>query len=187
MKNRLIYVISLFFVLVFWGCKDKKVGPKEPNTPPREQVVYLTTGPDSNAVLVADSVIYTVYLSNPDSLDEWRNFALRYVNRDKLVDLIFRGIYDGNLNAYSYRDWVFGKKVIIPIDSVRKLESYKKRIGQMEFVERWFYSPKTNTFYKQVLEATLAYELYDNEGKVRGYAPLFKVFFNENDEKQIAK
>ncbi len=187
MKDRWIYLSALFIIFIFWGCRNKGGKTKQTEVKPREQIVYLTTGPDSNAILVADSVIYTVYLSNPDSLDEWRAFTLRYMNRDKLVDLIFQGIYDGHLNAYSYRDWVFGNKVVIPVDSVRKLETYKGRIGQIEFVERWFYSPQTSTFYKQVLEATLAYELYDNEGKVRGYAPLFKVFFCENKEKQIAK
>lgn len=181
------FIVFGFILILLTSChnrRDQDLGQQTPALT-QQKIVYLTSGPDSNATLVADSVIYTVYLTNPDTLDEWRAYTLRYMDRDKLVDLIFQGIYDGSLNAYSYRDWVFGEKVVIPVDSVRKLESYKNRIGQIEFVERWFYSPQTNTFYKQVLEASLAYELYDNEGRVRGYAPLFKVFFNEN--KHVAK
>lgn len=188
MNNKVIYIFVILIISLS-ACKSRqrKQNKNKPQTKPHEQVVYMTAGPDSNAVLVADSVIYTVYLSNPDSMNEWRSYSLRYMNRDKLVDLIFDGIYSGHLKAYSYSDWVFGKKVVIPIDSVKKLEVMKKRIGQIEFVERWFYSPQANIFYKQVLEATLAYELYDSKGKVKGYAPLFKVFFNDKSKKPIAK
>ena len=182
MKTK-VYII-LFLLLSLFACNTNEKKPAERQS---GELHYYVVGQDSSAVLVADSVIYTVYLKNPDTLDQWRSYTLRYVNRDKLVDMIFNDIYSGKLTAYSYRDWIYGDKVIIPVDSVKKLEKLKPRIGQVEFVERWFYSPVTNSFYKQVLEMTLAYELYDTKGNVRGYAPLFKVSFNKADNKPVAK
>ena len=183
MKFNILLLILFAFL---FSCKNNnRISEHSENT--IQKIVYDIKLSDSLAVMVADSVVYTVYLKNPDSLNQWRSYSLRYVDKERLVDLIFKSIYNGIAKTYSYRDWIFGDKVLIPIDSTQSLEKYKNRVGQIEFVERWFYNAEKNIFYKQVLEATLAYELYDNNGKVRGYAPLFKIIFSQSDNKDIAK
>ncbi len=188
--NFLKYIAILLLTINLFSCnKTTNQNVQKHCIDTIRKTVYIPTQPDSNAVLVADSIIYSVYIKNPDTTDKWTEYCLRNMNRKKLLDLIFNNIYNGKLTAYSYRDWVYNEKVIISPDSIKNWEKLigKQRIGKIEFVERWFYDPKSNTFIKQVLEITLGYELYNDNGQVKGYAPVFKISFNPYDNKQLAK
>ncbi len=186
----LTYITITLFAINFFSCqKSAKQTQQKHCTDTIKKTVYIPTQPDSNAILVADSIIYSVYIKNPDSTDKWTEYCLRNMNRKKLLDLIFNSIYNGQLTAYSYRDWIYNEKVSISPDSIKNWEKLigKQRIGKIEFVERWYYDPKSNVFIKQVLEITLGYELYDDFGRVKGYAPVFKISFNPYDNKQLAR
>ncbi len=179
MKKQIILTLTIVALTLSLACNKQK----------KQATTYTVTPPDSTAILVADSIIYSVVIKNPDSLDAWKDYTLRHLDREKMIKLIFQSVYDKKLTAYSYKDWLYNEKVIIPPDSIKRWEKQIgiDRIGKVEFVERWFYSPETNTFYKQVLEMTFGYELYYPNGEVRGYAPVFKVSFNPADNKHFAK
>ncbi len=183
--KRLSIIMFLIVGMFLVSCSRKK--PEQ--TKKKVQIVYLVKSPDSSAQIVADSIIYSVVVKAPDSTDPWLLQSLQYTKPTKLLDLILHDIYTGKLVAYSYPAWVsFHKKVPIPPDSVRAMVNRigEKRIGKIEFVERWFYSPKTHTFYKQVLEMTFGYEIYKKNGQLKGYSPLFKISFNPEDNKPMS-
>ncbi len=186
----LIHIILIILSINLFSCqRSTKNNEQKHCTDTIKKTIYIPTQPDTNAILIADSIIYSVYIKNPDSTDKWTEYCLRNMNRQKLLDLIFNNIYNGKLTAYSYRDWIYNQKVAITPDSIRHWEKLigKQRIGKIEFVERWYYDPKSDVFIKQVLEITLGYELYNDNGQVKGYAPVFKISFNPNDNKRLAK
>ncbi len=186
------FFIPLILLLLLAAACNKKQERKTTvryDTVKKTIVVPVYRTPDTNAVLVADSIIYTVLIKNPDTLDQWQDYSLRYMNREKLLDMIFENIFRGKLKAYSYQAWLANEKQEISADSLKSwLQRIgKDRIGKIEFVERWFYNPHNNVFYKQVLEMTLGYELYRPDGSVKGYAPLIKISFNPADNQQTSK
>ncbi len=185
-------VIIVFISLLSTGChKSKQNIPKGPDTVViyDTQRVYIPTIPDSNAILVADSITYAVLIKNPNPEDQFTNEFLKKVYRKKLINLLLQNIYNQRLTAYSYFDWIEHRHIAYSIDSVKKLIKSIgiNRIGKIEFVERWYYDPQKNVFYKQVLEMTLGYERYTDNGQVKNYGPVFKISFDPRYNQNLAK
>ncbi len=128
--------------------------------------------------LLADSLIYDVDLVNYFAEDEWSTFKLRHMNREKLVELTFEGVYSGQLQAYDF----FTDQPLTPED-VRKREEapeYKRsQIDQIQFEESWFFSPEEQVFRKEVSSFVLAYGVYAHNGELRGHKPVFKIILNK--------
>lgn len=123
---------------------------------------------------VADSLIYDVDLVNIHTDNEWSTFKLRHMNREKLVELTFEGVYNGQLQAYD-----FFTDQPLTADEVRQREQApdydRKHIDQIQFEENWFFSPEQQVFYKEISSFVLAYGVYAYNGELRGHKPVFKI------------
>ena len=79
--TRLLFFI--IFLLVF-GCK---------NQPEQSRAIIISSDTNFTANdLFADSIIYSVAIANPDSLDSWSDYRLRNVNRQKFIEDIFNNL-----------------------------------------------------------------------------------------------
>jgi hypothetical protein len=125
--------------------------------------------------IVADTITYDVVIKNTEKIDPMTDEFLRYLNKTKLIDGIFSSIYSGELKAY---DYFSGNKLTIEqIKDIENSESYSREdIGKIQFTEIWYYNKDNSVFKKNVLSMTLGLEQYNDDGTLRGYIPLFKIF-----------
>jgi hypothetical protein len=121
-------------------------------------------------------IIYDTYVINRDSTDSWGEECLSNFNRRKFIDKVFTQVLDGKITAYDY----FSGEKISPVQ-MHKTETdgvfLRKDISKIQFEEMWIWDEKKNEMLKQVISMTIAYEVFDNQGKSRGQKPIFKLKF----------
>ena len=148
-------------------------------------VVIILVGachsPNKDKLLSGESfgkIIYDTYVINRDSTDSWGNECLSEFSRKKLIDKVFEAVSDGKVTPYDY----FTGEKIAP-KQIQKMETdnvfSRKNISKIQFEENWIWDDEKNVMLKQVISMTIAYEVFDNEGKSRGQKPIFKLKFKE--------
>jgi hypothetical protein len=124
--------------------------------------------------LMAPLITYSVIVKNPDPEDTWTAECLQYLDMQGFINEIFSGIYEGRIQPIHYHE-----KRPMALKEIEELEKNPKfareNIGKIQFVESWDYDPNRQSFVKKVKSVMLAYELYDLEGRVRGYSAAFEV------------
>lgn len=154
-----IYLLIIILVVTTINCD---------RTPPEPSVRV----PQNN--LLADTITYDVLIANPNPEDTWTAECLDNLNRDLFIDQIFEGIYNGTLKPYDY----YEEKPIKP-NKIRRLEEkeelIRNNIGKVQFTERWYYDASELKMKKEVISMVLGEQLYNSDGEVRGYKPVFKV------------
>ncbi len=137
------------------------------------QVVDLNS--DATFTTISDTIINDVVIKNPDG-DEWTDYCLRNLDKETLVDEIFKAVYDGELTPYE-----FFHNTPLSIDDIKELEKdpdfSRELIAKVQFEEAWYYDKKNQKMMKKVHSIMLAYEIYNSLGEIRGYKPAFKVYF----------
>jgi hypothetical protein len=165
---RALIIFSILTILIT-ACNQKPSGEKK-----NEKVIRVDSfyGP-----VVADTIIYDVIIHNTNPEDAWAEQSLQYVKQNMLVDSLFSLVYQGKVVAFDF----FEKKPL-SIADVKKLEAEKgfdrENIGKIQFTERWYFDAGTKQFQKEVMAIVLGYDLFDADGKVRGYKPVFKLSLN---------
>lgn len=161
MKSTLLLLIFLCLV-IFSGCK-KQV---------KETVSVFNTMEEFT--VLADTIITDAVIKNPAD-DEWTDYTLRHLDRKALVNNLFEAVYSKKLVPYD-----FFNNTELTIEQIKEIESdpdySRDKIGKVQFEEKWFYDAKSNTMLKKVHSIMLAFELYNTEGEVKGYKPVFKVY-----------
>jgi len=148
-------------------------------------VVIILVGachsPNKDKLLSGESfgkIIYDTYVINRDSTDSWGNECLSEFSRKKLIDKVFEAVSDGKVTPYDY----FTGEKITP-KQIKRMEAdsvfSRRNISKIQFEENWIWDDEKNVMLKQVISMTIAYEVFDNEGKSRGQKPIFKLKFKE--------
>ncbi len=148
-------------------------------------VVIILVGacrsPNKDKLLLGESfgkIIYDTYVVNRDTTDSWGNECLSEFSRKKLIDKVFEAVSDGKVTPYDY----FTGEKIAP-KQIQKMETdhmfSRKNISKIQFEENWIWDDEKNEMLKQVISMTIAYEVFDNDGKSRGQKPIFKLKFKE--------
>jgi hypothetical protein len=150
--------ILLVFIAFSYGCTRKASNEKiQPGS------------------LVADTIICDVVIHNPNPEDQWTTECLKNLKHRALIDSLFALVYDGKMKAYDF----FSKEVIKNKD-LKQMESEngfsRDHIGKIQFTERWYFDKKSQQFQKEVLSLVLGYELFNQDGSLRGYKPIFKIY-----------
>jgi len=174
MKTHAIPLLFLStLVMISAGCRSRS-GDTPPH--PSDSAVIITDVA-TEAISLAPSITYDITVKNPDPDDWWTTECLEELELKKLVDIVFDAVYDGKLTPWHYHE-----ERPMTVKEIRKLEKDpefdRSRIGKVQFIEDWHFNPETLHFQKRVRALMLAYELYDAEGKVRGYKAAFQVFLN---------
>ncbi len=131
---------------------------------------------DNSYARIADTIITDVVIRNPDH-NEWTDYCLRNLKKDELVDQLFEMVYDGKLTPYD-----FFSETEMSIEEVKQFEKEEEfdrhKVGKVQFEESWHFDSENQKMMKQVISIMLAYETFDAEGNVKGYKPVFKVYFD---------
>jgi hypothetical protein len=131
----------------------------------------------SNTYLIADTIIYPVRIKNLDSTDTWADERLQHLKHQKLVDGIFQSVYSGKSTAYTYMS-----NKPLTINQLKELEASetfsRNRVAELQFEEAWWFNPDQSIFKKQVLSVLIAYEVYNEDGTLRGLKAAFYIKTN---------
>lgn len=132
---------------------------------------------DASYSTIADTIVTDVVIKNPNH-DEWTDYCLRNLNKDELVDQLFKLVYDGKLIPYDF--FSESQMSIEEVKQIEKEEEFERyKVAKVQFEEAWYLDAINQKMMKQVISIMLAYEIYDAEGNVKGYKPVFKVYFND--------
>ena len=131
----------------------------------------------NNNHLIADTIIYPVRIKNLDTTDTWAYQRLQHLKHQKLVDGIFQSVYSGKSTAYTY---LTNKP--LTIEQLKELEISdtfsRNRVAELQFEEAWWFDPEQIIFKKQVLSVLIAYEVYNDDGSLRGLKAAFYIKTN---------
>jgi len=130
-----------------------------------------------SGTLIADTIIYDVIIKDTTLNDFWSKQCLKGVNHKEFIDDIFNNIYNEKIQALH-----FLSEEKLPIKDIEEMEHEdwfsREAIGKIQFTEIWYYNPNHAVMNKIVLSLTLGVEQYDNNNKLKGYKPIFKVYLN---------
>jgi len=131
----------------------------------------------SNYTIIADTIITDVLIKNSNSQDTWEEYCLRNLNKDILVNRLFKAIYSKELQAFDFFN--NDSLSIKDIRNLEKTDEFKRsRIAKIQFEECWLLDKTKLKMQKEVYSIMLAYEIYNSKGEIKGYKPAFKVYIN---------
>lgn len=169
-------LIIVLFITFLTTCKQQS---REPSVTGSAKAFTDTSL--SDYYKIAESIRYDVVIENPDTLDEWTETRLKGLEREKLIDEIFKAVYSGKVKAYNYyTDKKMSVKQVKEIE--KQAESEGTDVAKVQFLEDWYFDPETFNLYKKVHYIMLAYEILDDKGKVRNYKAGFYVPFGVEGE-----
>ena len=155
---------------------------------------------DSTAVMITDKIIYDVIIKSPEVDNEWWRNNIEPSGREKFINSLLDDVLSGKRNAFDYlsdtvllsktdinqiigtkHDTVYVETPESPNDlkQVAVTTTFdRKTITRIRFLEKWKMTDKG--IVKEVIGIAPLKEVYDKEtGEIRGYTPLFWVFFNK--------
>ena len=161
---KLINTALIFSGLFLFSCQNKQ-----------EEEQQLPKGK-----AIANPIVYEVVVKNPNPDDEWLSECLEHTNSSSLIKDILKAVEDGRLNAYDYYDeHQLSKKEISTIINENKLT---KRTGKIQFVEDWYWDKKSLRLQKEIKKIMFGYEVYTENGELRGYKASFVVDLEKVNE-----
>ncbi len=152
--------------LIFLSCTTDRADTDTPAS-----TTFSTT---NSGVVVADTIIYDVLIRNPDPNDSWTSECLENLNHRQLIDSLFALAYSGNAEIYDF----FSNTPVRPQDLKEQEDEGvfdRESIGKIQFTESWYFDNTTQMMSKRIISIVLGDELYDEEGLVRGYKPIFRL------------
>jgi len=164
-------LIIILIIACITACKQQN---SKPSVTGKAKTLKDTTL--LNFQSIAESIRYDVIIKNPDPDDEWTETCLKGLDREKLVNEVYKAIYAGKVKAYDYyTDEPMSVNQVKEIE--KQAESDGAEIAKVQFLEDWFFDPVTFNFYKKVHFIMLAYEILDENGNARNYKAAFYVPF----------
>jgi hypothetical protein len=131
-----------------------------------------------NYEVIADTITYSVLLKNDDPYNSWQENALKGLDREALTNYLFEAVYQNELKPIDY----FSQEPL-SIADVKALEAKEEfsrdRVAKAQFEEIWYLAPESNKMRKEVYSIMIAYEAYNDSGRIKGYKPAFKVYLNQ--------
>ncbi|MEI6694840.1 MAG: hypothetical protein WCO13_02125 [Bacteroidota bacterium] len=161
--------------------------------------------PDTNSksdtsrnFIITKKIQYDVFIKSIDKGKDWWVENIETTDREKFLKCILDVASKGKLKVYDFfmnpldknkfaalihrTDTVVMQRLTEPFDNydtVVKFDFDQKSILKMRFIEEWSLNIQTFKFYKKVLAICPLVEGLDDKGNVRGYTPLFWIYFNE--------
>jgi hypothetical protein len=156
-------------------------------------------GGDAGKNVVTKRIQYDVSIKNADPEMEWWVQNIEGSNRDKLVKDIINQVTTGEVKAYDFMtckpftteeikgmmkrvDSISVERATPPydlVDTVMITEIRLSDITKLRFLEEWSMNDKTLAFSKKVAGICPMVERRTDSGELRGYKPLFWVFFDD--------
>lgn len=156
-------------------------------------------GRNNEKNMVTQRIQYDVPIRNTEPDMDWWVQNIEGSNREKLVQDIISQVTSGKVKAYDFfsckpytlqqvndimkhTDSVSVERSTPPydlVDTVMVSEIHLSDISRLRFLEEWYMDDKTLAFTKNVVGICPMVERRSDSGDLRGYKPLFWVFFND--------
>ncbi|MDD3876900.1 MAG: hypothetical protein PHT69_09785 [Bacteroidales bacterium] len=178
MKKIILSAFTSVLLILFFGCRNEK---------------------NEDLKIITERIQYDVTIKAPEADLDWWVMNIDGSRREWLIDLILQTAYDGQVQAFNYDVPITSEEVqaigyrndtlIMPSmeppyeDSVVVINERLKRqdIHRLRFLEEWRINEKTLEIEKKVLGIALVLSDYEKTtGELRGYRPIFWVYFDEN-------
>lgn len=154
---------------------------------------------DAGKNVVTKRIQYDVTIHNTDPDMDWWVQNIEGSNREKLVQDIFKHVSNGDVKSYDFLtckplsaeeikrmmkhvDSVSVERATPPydlVDTVLVSEIRLSDITKLRFLEEWSMNEKTLAVSKKVMGICPLIERRSDSGELRGYKPLFWVFFDD--------
>lgn len=132
--------------------------------------------PEYHGKKIANPIVYEVLVNNPNPEDEWKTECLANTNIKIMVNDIIEAAKNGTLSTFDYYDnHPLSKSELQKIITESNL---LENTGNIQFEEEWFWDRENLQLKKRVKKIMFGYEIYDSEGKLRGYKASFVVALN---------
>ena len=156
-------------------------------------------GGESEKNIVTKRIQYDVFIQNNEPDMDWWVQNIEGSNREKLIKDIMQQVTNGQVKAYDYLsgkpysadeiksmmkriDTISVERSTPPydlVDTVLVTEIRLSEITKLRFLEEWSMNEKTLAFTKKVAGICPMVERLTDSGELRGYKPLFWVFFDD--------
>jgi len=138
----------------------------------------------NSATFIADSIMYTAIVHNPDPADDYMDEWLKNVKSEVLADAIFKAVYKEKLIAY---DYITGKAMTIKEVKDLEEEYARETIGKLLFTEEWYFDEENMQMHKKVNSIMLAYERKDENSVTYSYKAGIRVYLNGTEPMKAAE
>jgi len=155
---------------------------------------------DTNSnFLITKKIQYDVFIKSNDKEKDWWVNNIETTDREKFLKTILDVAAKGKIKSYDFfmnplnkkkfeellhhTDTVVMQRLTEPYDNydtIFKTDFDQQSIIKMRFIEEWSLNTLSFQFHKKVLAICPMIEGIDDKGNVRGYTPLFWIFFDEN-------
>jgi len=162
-------------------------------------------GGDAGKNGVTKRIQYDVSIHNTDSDMDWWVQNIEGSNREKLIKNIMQQVISGEVKAYDFVsskpftteeikgmmkriDSISVERSTPPydlVDTVLVTEIRLSDITKLRFLEEWSMDDKTLAFSKKVMGICPLVERRTDSGELRGYKPLFWVFFDDRYPREL--
>ena len=152
-----------------------------------------------NKIQIAERIQYDVFIKSPDSLKDWWIDNIEKTDREKLAKLILEKVSSGKIKVYDFpfntpvkaneiKDMLNPAKTVMLKRSTPPYDLYDTTIVQpitaekiikIRFLEEWYIDPSTLEFEKKVLGIAPIRENFSPDGTLRGYTPMFWIYFDK--------
>lgn len=183
-KTRLlaIFITSLIFI---FSCGEKKES---------------TDGKDTK--VLTERIQYDVLIKTPDQDFDWWVQNIEGSKRESFVKTFLDLASSGKVKTYDYLNLPLSKhqidSILVRYDTITNIDPRTnvatrvpvkeelniQQITKVRFLEEWNFDEKKLNFDKKVVGLMLMKENYGDSTELRGYSPLFWIYF---DDKYPAK
>jgi hypothetical protein len=178
MKKRFILWIIAFVIIGMISCKSDSSKKKK---------------------ILTERVQYDVFIKSPDPDSPWWVDNIEGLKRESLIKTIINKVYSGEIKAYeymfkrpytkeevkaleNYTDTLAFQRAYPPYDYYDTVVVHQldiQKIVKIKFLEEWYFDEKHNIFEKKVVGLAPVKENYGKDGELRGYTPMFWIFFDK--------
>jgi len=160
---------------------------------------YSCSGPDENEKLITERIQYDVDIANMDTDYDWWVRNIEGKNREALIKDLIQSAYRGELRTYDYfnnaldgddirNKWNYKDTLLLQrdtppyafFDTIVDHHLELSEICRLRFLESWTIDTHTKKISKEVLGIALIIKVYEDDGSLRGFMPLFWIYFNED-------
>lgn len=149
---------------------------------------------------VTHRIQYDVTIKSPDSGFDWWVQNIEGMNRESFVSSLLEAAYKGEVKTHDAFNYTavdpaqvrnIGRRTdtlriqhpeppYTYYDTVIVRELSIHDVTRIRFLEEWQMNKKSMQISKEVLGIAPLLESYDEEGRLRGYQPMFWFFFNKD-------
>ena len=184
-KNHLELLLFFLSIIIMVSCSQEPT-PNVEGT--GEQ------SPIPGKMIIAEGFRSEALIEFPEEDEMWRGKIDQHI----LVNAIFDAIYEGRVKPYDFItddpltiedvkaiessiDTIYMEDFETGEIQMKVLEDELRRdeITKVFFKEDWYFDTANFKMEKKVIGISLAIESYDSSGNLRGYEPLFIVYFDE--------